>query len=655
VRPEDVALLSAPTGLTLHRDLLLVAVATPDPVANRYSGGIHAVALDGSGTRQWTRGEHDTDPVLSPDGRWLAFLRAPGGDGALGKPQLHLLPVDGGEARRLTELPLGAGVPVWSPDSAQLAFTARVPEPGRYGTATEDGDDESGVPGPDAEAPRLITRQDYYFDNVGFTRDKLSRLFVVDALDEAAEPVQLTDGRCEISHPAWTPDGTHLVVVAPRDLGAEETLHDDLYAVAADGSGEPVLVAHCPGEAERPVVTGDGVVVFLGREFEGRDESARNSGLWAVLFRLDAPGTPRRLTDAETVDVHGAPGAPVHVSGAVLAVVLNRGAMELRRIPLDAEGATLDELPLVLGDRAAVAAFAVDADTTAAIVSTPDSPGEVVVLRDGEPRTLTAFAEPLRAAGLRPVDEITATAPDGYPVHGWLVTPEGEGPHPLLLCVHGGPFALYGYGFFDEAQVYAAAGYAVLLANPRGSASYGQAHGRAILHALGTVDADDLLALLDAALERPDTDRDRVGVMGGSYGGFMTGWLASHHGERFVAAWSERAVNAWDSFSGSSDIGWFFTDNYVGADLAEQRERSPLYHAEKITIPFKVVHSEHDWRVPVEQGQRMYIALRRQGTPTEFLLFPGEGHELSRSGQPRHRVQRFDAVLDWWARHLPVT
>jgi dipeptidyl aminopeptidase/acylaminoacyl peptidase len=287
-------------------------------------------------------------------------------------------------------------------------------------------------------------------------------------------------------------------------------------------------------------------------------------------------------------------------------------------------------------------------------VSTWDSAGELVLLSAGETSTLTDFSAPLRERGVRRPLEITGSAPDGYATHGWLVLPEGEGPHPVLLSVHGGPFMYYGWSLFDEAQVYAAAGYAVVLPNPRGSAGYGQSHGRAIIEAMGTVDVDDVLSVLDAALERPDLDSTRVGVMGGSYGGWMTGWLAAHHGERFTAAWSERAVNAWDSFVGTSDIGWWFAEAYCGTDPAVLLDKSPLTHADKITIPFAVVHSEHDWRCPLEQAQRMYTKLKRNGVEAELLLFPGEGHELTRSGKPRHRKQRFDAVLDWWHRHLPV-
>lgn len=653
VRPDDVALLTAPTSPTLHGDLLVVAMTTPDPASNEYRGALARIPLDGGAPVPFTWGERDTTPVISPDGHWLAFLR-PVGERDQQRPQLHLMPTEGGEPRCLTSLPLGVTEPVWSPDSRTIAFTSRVPEPGRYGTT----DDEwSDAPKPDAEAPRRITRLDYHIDNTGYLTDRYSRLFVLDVstvADPAAslpEPRELTDGRCDVTEPAWTPDGAHLIVVTPRDLGAEPSLYDDLCAVPV-GGGEPVVVARAAGWVSGPAVTEDGLVLYIAGDAGHGGAEANNHGLWAVLFRPDAPGTPHRLTDTETVDCEPAAGRPLAACGNVLVGVRNRGAVELRQVPVDATDLPLDELPLLLGHQAVVKSFASDHGRIVAVVSTADSPGEVVLLADKETTTLTDVAAPLRETGLRPLTELNGVSQDGYPVHGWVVLPEGPGPHPVLLCVHGGPFMYHSWGFWDEAQVYASAGYAVVLANPRGSAGYGQSHGRAIVHAMGTVDADDVLATLDAALALPECDADRVGVMGGSYGGFMTGWLAGHHGERFRAAWSERAVNAWDSFAGSSDIGYFFTDGYVGPDPEEQRRRSPLTYADKITIPFAVVHSEHDLRCPFEQGQRMFVALQRAGVESEMLVFPGEGHELTRSGKPRHRVQRFRAVLDWWSRYI---
>jgi dipeptidyl aminopeptidase/acylaminoacyl peptidase len=249
------------------------------------------------------------------------------------------------------------------------------------------------------------------------------------------------------------------------------------------------------------------------------------------------------------------------------------------------------------------------------------------------------------------MEELEATAPDGTGVHGWVIKPAGTGPFPVVLMVHGGPFAHYGWTLFDEAQVYAGAGYAVVMGNPRGSAGYGESHGRAIVGDFGNLDSQDVLALLDAALEDPDLDGDRVGVMGGSYGGFMTSWLVGHT-DRFRAAISERACNAFDSFEGASDIGWFFVPMYNGTDRERVLAQSPLTYVDRIRTPMLLIHSEQDWRCPIEQVQRLFVALKQRKVEVELLLFPGEGHELTRSGLPSHRVARFEAVLDWWRRHL---
>jgi dipeptidyl aminopeptidase/acylaminoacyl peptidase len=643
--PADLELLAVPGKPALRGDLLLTALSQPDPDGNSYRATLWRVDPDAE-PRRWTHGDRDSAPVISPDGRWVAFLRA---TGKKDRPQLHVMPTDGGDAHRITDLPLGAGTPVWAPDSRRIAFTARVADPGRYGVPDPDG----RKPEADEEAPRRVTRFDYRIDDVGFLGDRRLRLFVVDAhAAKPSEPEPLTDDHVDVSDPAWTQDGETVLVVAPRDWGATETRQSDIYAVPASG-GEPVLVVRTAGDAEKPVTGPDGALWYIGAAFDAPWQPGCNPGLWsAVLPAGGAPAVPRRLTDAETVACVGTAGAPARHGDQLLVAVADRGSVELRGVPLDADAAPLDKLPSLLGAGAAVRAFTVDGERVAAVVATPESAGEVVVLADGSERVLTSWSNPLRDKGIRPAEELSATAPDGYPVHGWLVCPAGEGPHPVLLVIHGGPFAAYDRGLFDEAQVYAGAGYAVVMGNPRGSFGYGESHGRAIVRGFGTVDADDLLALLDSALTRPGLDSSRVGVMGGSYGGFMTSWLAAHHGERFRAAWSERAVNAWDSMTGSSDIGWMFVDGYLGPEPATQLERSPLTYADRVTIPFLVMHSEHDWRCPLEQGQRMFVALKRAGAPVEMLIFPGEGHELSRSGKPRHRIQRFEAVLDWWKRHL---
>jgi dipeptidyl aminopeptidase/acylaminoacyl peptidase len=235
----------------------------------------------------------------------------------------------------------------------------------------------------------------------------------------------------------------------------------------------------------------------------------------------------------------------------------------------------------------------------------------------------------------------------------------------VLFTIHGGPFAQYETGFFDEVQVYARAGYCVLYSNPRGGSGYSEEWGRAIRGpgdgagpGWGTVDYEDVMGVVDSALERfPFLDADRLGVLGGSYGGFMTSWIVGHT-NRFKAALSERAVNQLVSAFGSSDVFWVFERQFGGPmweHVDDWLRMSPATYARDIETPLLVVHSENDLRCNVEQGEHLFILLRLLGKEVEMLRFPDESHELSRSGSPVHRVQRFEAVLEWFGRHLSPT
>jgi dipeptidyl aminopeptidase/acylaminoacyl peptidase len=641
MKPTDLSLLRTPGVPTVSPDgrRAVVAVTRLDLDADEYRSQLWLVDTDGATPpRAITHGPRDSAPQWSPDGRWLAFLRAPAG----GKPQLHVLPADFGEPRPVTDdeqHPLGAGAPVWSPDSTRIAYAARVPEEGRYGTAEDVG--------PEKEPPRRITTLKYREDDIGFVIDRRKHVFVVDPFAEEPAPAQLTDGDWDDDDVGWSPDGDRLVFVSARHEDRDTTLYRDVYSCAASGE-DTRRVTPTTLFAAQPACSLDGAsILFLGQELgtDGRDFVARNTALWTVPA---GGGSPRPLTEAETMDLTAEGSGLVPVDGGVLVGLQHRGSIRLISVP--ATGG--EPVAVVEGARQAVA-YAAAAGVVVATITDPISAGELVAVRDGDEKVLTSFgAELTRAGGLRPMEEITARAPDGYPVHGWVIRPAGDGPHPVLLNIHGGPFRQYGWTLFDEAQVYAGAGYAVVMGNPRGSGGYGQEHARVIRHAMGTVDADDVLALLDAALAAPDLDGERVGVMGGSYGGYLTTWLAAHAGDRFRAAISERALNAWDSFTGSSDIGFFFTAGYAGTDPERVAAQDPLSFAHRIRIPMLLIHSEQDWRCPVEQAQRLFVALRGRGSDAELLLFPGEGHELSRSGRPKHRLARFEAILDWWDRRL---
>ena len=669
--PEDIALLATPGTAAVSPDgtLAVVAVTRPDLELDEEVGHLWVVRTDGSARpRPLTRGHRDTAPAWSPDGRWVAFVRSE----PQGKPQVHVVEATGGEPVRLTDAPLGATEPRWSPDSRRLVYVARVPDAGRY---VPDGDAS-------AEAPRLITTYQYRSDNLGFTIDRPRHLFVVDlpaVLHERGErPADLPASRRltelagpggDVHAPRWLPDGRHVVAVAALHPTRDEDLRADVVLVDADAS-EPVVPTPLTDAAagstlgvETVVPSADGATLWL----VAGDLGADGRGFVATqnaLYRLDlstgagspaAVGAPRRLTDPETVDL--LPGVLVPAGEAVLVADQRRGAVVLLAVPADGgEARVLVDAPrVVLGADAAAGTVVVSA-------ADPASAGEVLAIADGVVTVLTDLAAPLRATGrLRVPVELTATAPDGYPVHGWLTLPDparhGDGPHPTILMIHGGPFAQYTHAVFDEVQTLAHAGYAVVHGNPRGSAGYGAAHGRAIRRAFGTVDTDDVLALLDHALATTQAlDATRVGVMGGSYGGYLTAWLTTRT-HRFAGAIVERGFLDPVSFVGSSDIGWFFGLAYLGdaatpEGAAAVAAQSPMAHVGDVRTPTLVIHSEQDWRCPVEQGQRWFVELKRRGVPVELLLFPGEGHELSRSGRPSHRLLRFEHVLRWWAARL---
>src|SRR3569833_175987 len=458
VRPADIEALVAPGRPALRGNLLLTTLKKPDLETNAAHSALRRVSLDG-GDAAWTHGPRDSAPAISPDGRWVAFLRAGEGTGAEGSPQLHVMPADGGDARRLTSLHLGAGEPVWAPDSRRIAFTARVPAAGRYGTADAAG----ATPEPAAEAPRRITRMDYRIDDVGFLRDRSQRRVVVDALaEELPDPEPLTGDGYDVTGPVWTPDGTRVVFTAPPDWGAAESDYRDVCAISAEG-GEPEVVVRGEGYSARPVFAAAGTLFYFGQSFAELHDAAM-SGLYTATPEFGSgPAKARRLTDIETVDCETSAGPPAPREGDVLVAVRNRGAVELRAVAVDAADAPQADLPVVYADRTALRSFTLDGTTLAAVIATPDTSGEVVLLRDGTPQVLTDYSKPLRDKGIRPMIELETTAPDGYPVHGWLVVPAGDGPHPVLRVVHGGPFTQQDWAVFDEAQVYAAAGYAVVV------------------------------------------------------------------------------------------------------------------------------------------------------------------------------------------------
>ncbi|OUE09185.1 Prolyl tripeptidyl peptidase precursor [Clavibacter michiganensis] len=666
----------------------VVSVTRPRVHADAYTGQLWEVTTDGSAPpRRITRGFRDTAPRLSPDGGLLAFLRAE----PKGPPQLHVVRAAGGEPVAVTDELLGVGAFDWSPDGTRIVFASRVAEQGRYGSV-------EGV-GAAAEPARRITTTKYLANGLGWSIDRHVQLSLVGVPDLDAEPfvtavpsgypdardaavrgegadatpsaaeraglppvVRLTDEPVDHESPRFSADGTEVLFVASRHEGRDDDLLSGAYAVAVPAPGHAsaalpevrTVVSHEAGLGISEVASVDGGRHYLLAQHLGErgiDFVARNTALYVLD---DGDDAPRALTDAETVDLGGS-GITVEDRDAVLVLNASRGTVQLLRVTADAA------VEALVDDQVEITAVGIGGGAVVVALTDPRTHGDLALVRaDRGPgagsalQPLTDFSAALRETGIRPLHELVVEGRDGYPVHGWVVLPEGEGPHPVLLVIHGGPYAAYGVHLFDEAQVYADAGYAVLLCNPRGAAGYGQEHGRVIKERMGTVDMDDVLDFLDGAVAVHDSiDGSRAGIMGGSYGGYLTAWTIAHE-HRFQGAIVERGFLDPELFTGTSDIGTFFGEEYTGYDADVRRAQSPQAVAHQVRTPTLVVHSEDDLRCPLSQAERYHLALVRAGVETEMLVFPGEDHELSRSGRPRHRVQRFEAILEWWARHLPV-
>lgn len=681
-RPEDVYRLRVPTEPRLSPDgrLAVATVRVAAPTRDAYRSAIWAVGLDdGAVARRLTLGaRNDRHPRFSPDGRTLAFLSDRRlfveEEPALPKEakdredcvQVHLLPLDGGEATRLTDLPRGVDAFEWSPDGRTLAVLTTS----RGATAKEDARRRGIGPRPGPGDPprsdyRYIDRLDYMLNGAGFVHEKVAHLWLVDVATGAARP--LVVGRTAEAAPAWSPDGRRIAFVANRRRDPDLNHRLAVYVVEV-ATGAVTRVSPEDGVWGLPAWLPDGsAVVALGDRWP---RAGYRSGIWR--FAADgsdaAPGggldllpdgslQPTAAMNSDVTTGEAPRLVPTPDGAAILFAAPVAGSYELWRVPSTGgvpERLTTDRHYLSGWDAGAAG----DGIRVLAVRSTPTTLPELHALDlpgGAAPRRLTALNDELAGeVSLVEAQERRWTS-DGREIQGWLI-PGGAGRRPLVLEIHGGPHTLYGWAPMWEWQVLAGSGISVLACNPRGSEGYGEAFNRANLGDWGDGPMADVLAGVDGAIADGLADPDRLGVTGGSYGGYLTNWIVGRT-DRFRAALTARSVADMALLFQTGDIsGGEWASIEFGKrpweDPAYFRSISPISLAPGVGTPLLIQHAERDLRCTVAQAEALFTVLRSHRRPVRLMRVPEESHELTRSGTPFRRVENLVQVRDWFGHFL---
>ncbi len=654
---------------------------------NSYQSAIW-MAEEGREPRAFTSGQgkdgpaRDKSPRWSPDGNSIAFL-----SNRAGKDNVWIIPSGGGEARHLFPFDEGVSQITWSPDGRYLAFVARTPKTKEEKEADEKRNKDVTV----------ITRLRYKANGIpgpGLLDPRPRHLWVVGVADGKVR--QLTFGEYDDSSPAWSPSGLEIAFTSARRPDREFEPVSDLWVVSVV-AGEPRRLVAGAGSVGEPAWSPDGRnIAYFGQD--GTD-GASASHLWVVAAAEPEgwPNPPADLFAGAGFDRNvgcsiggdaraesGGHGPYWSADGVTIYfVATDRPDAPIYRVSAAGGGAVERVTPAT--------DLAVTSFSMARMAPMPDaasagaSPSATVpnsfrprprfgyiganFLSTGDVYFMDEGREPVRLSGLNDKlfsglalstpEHFTTRSSDGLELDGWVMKPYGYAPgkkFPCVLEIHGGPAGTYGHAFFHEMQLLAAHGWGVVFGNPRGSTGYGKEFAHGVIGDWGGMDYADVMAITDYAAFLDWVDTKRLGVTGGSYGGFMTNWIVGHT-DRFAAAVTCRSVVNMYSKYGVADNGYNGNrKGLAGRDLWDSEdfimERSPIRYAPRVKTPILIMHSDQDYRCPLEQGEQWFVALKRLGKTVEFARFTGENHELSRSGKPRNRLSRLELMMGWFERYL---
>ncbi len=680
---SSIALVSDPQAQP-GGTLIAWVVTRMDDDQDTYKSAIWVAENDGGNARQLTSGNHrDASPRWSPDGQSIAFvsnrtpmLHPPKTEkdeetpddkktssrkkddkekNGKPKPQIWTIRIDGGEALQVTNHPNGASSPSWSPDGKEIAFTASD-------DVKDDDDFKAPMTNGGVADERIVRDLSYRFDGAGYL-ERYGHIWKVSV--ESGEMTQLTFGDVNDRDPQWSPDGSRIAYTGnlradrKRLLGARSIL-----TVPADG-GLPTVRTADDASFDSPSWSPDGSrLAFVGHL--DSQHNSKNDTLWTVAIDGSEPVNhtiewDTSVGDYGMGDMHaGSENRPRwHDETTVRFLASQRGETQIFSCDLGT-----NEVTAVTTGKRRISGFTQTADGLVYVSGMIHRPAELFASSasgTGE-RQITFTNEAfLNEVALSEAIDLEVTAPDDWSIQAWVLPPtnkdldSGE-KYPLIVQIHGGPHGMYGYGFFHEMQLMAAKGYGVVFCNPRGSAGYGEHFNGCTRARWGESDMPDVIASLETAIDRFSwIDTDRLGVTGGSYGGYLTNWIVSHD-DRFKAAVTQRCVSNFHSFFGTSDIGVDFGEFEFGGipwkDAELLLKYSPISYVDRITTPLLIIHSENDLRCPIEQAEQMFTALKYLEREVEFVRIPEESHDLSRSGTPSRRRARLHHIVGWFDAHL---
>lgn len=638
---------------------------TVDKMENGYKRNIWLVDVHGGKPIQLTRAGKDSQPRWSPDGQTLAFV-----SGRDKKPQIYLLRVTspGGEARALTSVPNGASSPAWSPDGTQIAFLSNMSADER---AKEDRGDEEPPPADKLESrhrserkeqdevkrfdPRIAWRIPYRA-GTSYVDDRYAQIYVMPIAEnlkkEESKPRRLTNIDANHEQPQWTPDGQYILTARTLDPTRDVPWRwNTLYRISVEDGTTEQLTDESHSDSS-PLPSPDGQWIAYTRVPQERLTERINR-----LTILSATGgEPRDLNlelDRNITSFRWSPD-----SSAIFFTAESWGNLEVYRVAL-----ITGIVEKVVSGILEVNAFDVAPNGSIAYTaSTPVNPSELFwqVANTAAPSQMTTVnREFLEGVIIQEQHEIRYSSEDGQEIQGWYLLPasyEEDQKYPLALNIHGGPHVMWGastQSIWHEMQFQAAQGYVVFYCNPRGAGGYGEAFQMALHAAWGDVAHRDIMAGVDLLIEKGFVDASRMAITGGSYGGYMTAWIVGHT-NRFVSAVSIRGVYNLLSFYGTSDVPLLITNEFDAEPWEDPLllwQHSPLAYAHQIKTPLLIIHSENDFRVPISDGEQLFAYVRRSGGTVQMVRFPRDGHELSRSGEPEHRVSSLTHMIDWFNKY----